>query len=56
MLKTIRNAIVGMMNRLRMLRSLRPRLAASERESSLLSTYALLLREPFPALLVIVGL
>src|SRR6185503_191456 len=41
MLKTIRNAIVGMMNRLRMLRSLRPRRAAGERESSLLSTYAL---------------
>src|SRR6201989_227444 len=54
MLKTIRNAIVGMMNRLRMLRSLSPRRAAGERESSLLSTYALLLRklrgrQPFPA-------
>src|SRR5260370_32388881 len=56
MLKTIRNAIVGMMNRLRMLRSLRPRLAASERESSLVRAYAVLLREPCPALLVIVGL
>src|SRR5450631_3666430 len=54
MLKTIRNAIVGMMNRLRMLRSLSPRRAAGERESSVLNTYALLLREPrgrqaFPA-------
>src|SRR4051812_29763032 len=55
MLKTIRNAIVGIMNRLRMLRSLNPRLAAGERESSLLSTDALLLRKPrgrqaFPAM------
>jgi hypothetical protein len=34
------------MNRLRMLRSLRPRRAAGERGSSVLNTYALLLREP----------
>src|SRR6266849_4465713 len=43
MLKAIRNAIVGMMNRLRMLMSLRPRLAAGEPGSSVLSTCALLL-------------
>src|SRR6266481_4091943 len=48
MLKAIRNAIVGMMNRLRMLMSLRPRLAAGEPGSSVLSTCALLLNpEPF---------
>src|SRR5215467_1788298 len=39
MLKTIRKAIVGMMNRLRMVMSLKPRRAAGEPGSSVLSTY-----------------
>src|SRR5438128_8439664 len=48
MLKAIRNAIVGSMRGLRMLMSLRPRLAAGEPGSSVLSTCALLLNpEPF---------
>jgi hypothetical protein len=38
MLKTIRNAIVGMMNILRMVRSLHPRAAAREPESSVART------------------
>src|SRR5262249_40234592 len=42
-LKAIRNAMVGMMNRLRMVMSLRPRLAAGEAGASVRNTAVLLL-------------